>query len=193
MGNVTSLSNDEIKEIHEETGFSASQIRRLYSRFCHLDKDGKGHLERKDLRLIPELSVNPLGNRIIEAFFVDQNDSRRPVEQVDFLQFTRTLATFRRTEAKHSSELNTVDKKIEFVFRVYDIDRDGYISKDDLIHILRCLVGVSIAEEQVKGIAHRTLREADKDEDKLISLDEFKEALGNVDVKEKMSLRFLTA
>ena len=36
-------------------------------------------------------------------------------------------------------------------------------------------MGVSIAEEQVKGIAHRTLREADKDEDKLISLDEFKE------------------
>ena len=35
------------------------------------------------------------------------------MEQVDFLQFTRTLATFRRTEAKHSSELNTVDKKIE--------------------------------------------------------------------------------
>ena len=69
-------------------------------------------------------------------------------------------------------------------------------------------MGVSIAEEQVKGIAHRTLREADKDEDKLISLDEFKEvifvymvtplkcflqALGNIDVKEKMSLRFLTA
>jgi len=38
-------------------------------------------------------------------------------------------------------------------------------------------VGVSIAEEQVKGIAHRTLREADKDEDKLISLDEFKEVI----------------
>jgi len=36
-------------------------------------------------------------------------------------------------------------------------------------------VGVSIAEEQVKGIAYRTLREADKDEDKLISFDEFKE------------------
>ena len=36
-------------------------------------------------------------------------------------------------------------------------------------------MGVSIAEEQVKGIAYRTLREADKDEDKLISFDEFKE------------------
>lgn len=29
---------------------------------------------RKDLRLIPELAVNPLGNRIIEAFFVTTDE-----------------------------------------------------------------------------------------------------------------------
>lgn len=34
---------------------------------------------------------------------------------------------------------------------------------------------MSIPEEQVKGIAHRTIREADEDGDKLISFDEFKE------------------
>lgn len=36
---------------------------------------------------------------------------------------------------------------------------------------------MSIPEEQVKGIAHRTIREADTDGDKLISFDEFKEVL----------------
>lgn len=61
MGNVlTSLSREEITEVHQKTGckraivtnlwyiflvVSDSQIRRLYSRFCHLDKDGKGYLE----------------------------------------------------------------------------------------------------------------------------------------------------
>ena len=73
------------------------------------------------------------------------------LDQVNFLHFTQTLATFRRTEAKHSSQLNTVDQKIRckysflmhciclscdlVVFRVYDTDNDGFISKDDLIHV----------------------------------------------------------
>lgn len=34
---------------------------------------------------------------------------------------------------------------------------------------------MSVPEEQLKGIAHRTIREADVDGDKLISFDEFKE------------------
>ena len=36
---------------------------------------------------------------------------------------------------------------------------------------------MSIPEEQVKAIAHRTIREADEDGDKLISFDEFKEVI----------------
>jgi len=34
---------------------------------------------------------------------------------------------------------------------------------------------MSIPEEQVKCIAHRTIREADEDSDKMISFEEFKE------------------
>ena len=36
--------------------------------------DGHYFNRRKDLRLIPELAVNPLGNRIIEAFFVTTDE-----------------------------------------------------------------------------------------------------------------------
>ena len=80
-------------------------------------------------------------------------NTEKTLDQVDFLHFTQTLATFRRTEAKHSCQLSTVDQKIRcrcifslyiphnyvlctlVVFRVYDTDNDGYISKDDLIHV----------------------------------------------------------
>ena len=68
------------------------EVRRLYSRYAHLDKRSKGFLEsalrlphalrafkrpldpgrQQDLMLIPELASNPLGTRIIEAFFTDE-------------------------------------------------------------------------------------------------------------------------
>ena len=35
------------------------------------------------------------------------------------------------------------------VFQVYDTDRDGAISKDDLKHILHTMVGLHIPPEQV--------------------------------------------
>ncbi len=52
---------------------SASQIERLWSRFTSLDKQQKGYLTREDFLRIPELAINPLGDRIVHAFFRDSN------------------------------------------------------------------------------------------------------------------------
>ncbi|MFH4974436.1 hypothetical protein AB6A40_001145 [Gnathostoma spinigerum] len=73
MGNSSSLmlQEDEIQSIAEETGFSRNQIVRLYSRFLSLDKQGRGYLDRDDFLRIPELAINPLGERIIDAFFIE--------------------------------------------------------------------------------------------------------------------------
>lgn len=46
-----------------------SQIERLYSRFTSLDKADNGFLSREDFLRIPELAINPLGDRIVHAFF----------------------------------------------------------------------------------------------------------------------------
>ncbi|GAA6066840.1 calcineurin B homologous protein 1 [Tachysurus ichikawai] len=63
------LREEDIEEIKKETGFSHSQITRLYSRFHSLDKGENGALSREDFQRIPELAINPLGDRIINAFF----------------------------------------------------------------------------------------------------------------------------
>lgn len=48
---------------------TANQIERLWSRFTSLDKQQKGYLTREDFLRIPELAINPLGDRIVHAFF----------------------------------------------------------------------------------------------------------------------------
>ncbi|KIH50791.1 hypothetical protein ANCDUO_19127, partial [Ancylostoma duodenale] len=71
MGNSSSLMlrDEEIDEIAKETEFNRNQIVRLYSRFLSLDKKGQGFLSRDDFLNVPELAVNPLGDRIVDAFF----------------------------------------------------------------------------------------------------------------------------
>lgn len=90
------LQDDEIKLISEETGFSAAQIERLYSRFTALDKSGIcGSLSRQDFLRVPELAINPLCDRIVHMFFVDCDDDH---DRINFRQFMKVLATFRSSD-----------------------------------------------------------------------------------------------
>lgn len=97
MGNKSSLmlQDEEIKQIGEETRFSASQIEKLYSRFAHLDRSNCGFLSKNDLLSIPELATNPLCDRLIQIFFsdCDQED-----ERINFKQFIKVLALFRSND-----------------------------------------------------------------------------------------------
>lgn len=187
----TLLRDEEIEEVKKETGFSHSQITRLYSRFTSLDKGENGTLSREDFQRIPELAINPLGDRIINAFFPEGED------QVNFRGFMRTLAHFRPIEDNGKSTdgvfepLNSRSNKLRFAFQLYDLDKDDRISRDELLQVLRMMVGVNISDEQLGSIADRTIQEADQDGDSAISFAEFVKVLEKVDVEQKMSIRFL--
>ena len=49
------LSAEEVKVIKKETGFSEAQVKRLFRRFHHLDKGGKGYLTKEELLHIKEV------------------------------------------------------------------------------------------------------------------------------------------
>ncbi|CAH1261705.1 CHP1 [Branchiostoma lanceolatum] len=191
MGSRASLllRQEEIEEIQRETGFSHNQITRLYSRFTSLDKGQNGALSREDLLRIPELAINPLGERVVQLFFLEGED-----EQVNFCQYMRTLARFRPVDPNQKNNkdgVNSRDKKLEFAFRMYDLDQDNRISRDELLQVLRMMVGVNISEEQLGSIADRTILEADTDGDQRISFEEFSKAMERSEVEQKMSVRFL--
>jgi calcineurin B family protein 1 len=167
MGNSRSslqLQPEDIETIQEETGFNQRQIERLYSRFLGLDKQEKGHLSREDFLRIPELAINPLGDRIVHAFF---HESRKGEEdQVDFHDFLRVLAHFRPIR-RRETQLNSRREKLKFAFSMYDLDGDDYISKEELVAVLTMMVGANISTEQLVSIADRTLLEADLDKVRL--------------------------
>jgi len=204
MGNSRSslqLQQENIEQISEETGFTSNQIERLWSRFTSLDKQQKGHLTREDFLRIPELAINPLGDRIVHAFFRDSSNKDEEEggkfggasekEIVNFPDFVRVLAHFR--PIKKNAEKNKMNsRKLRFAFRMYDLDGDDKISKEELLAVLTMMVGANISEDQLVSIAERTIMEADDDKDNLISFDEFCKVLERTDVEQKMSIRFLS-
>ena len=187
MGNNTSvLTTENLDELHRETGFTHHQIKRLYMRFNALDKEDKGYLQMKDLQLIPELALNPLGTRIIQSFFELKGGPQ--CDSINFHQFVITLSCFQSAK-KDPAGIN--DAKIDFIFKCYDVSHTDKITKSDLVHVLRCMVGQHVSMDQTVAIAEKTLREGDKDEDGAISNAEFREALKDIDLEEKMTIRFL--
>ncbi|PVD25876.1 hypothetical protein C0Q70_13540 [Pomacea canaliculata] len=182
------LQEEEIEEIKAETGFSKNQILRLYSRFTSLDKSNNGCLRREDFLRIPELAINPLGDRIVHSFFAEGNDG----ETINFRQFMRVLARFRPLKKNiEKNTMNNRDEKLRFAFKMYDLDGDDKISRDELVQVLHMMVGANISEEQLGSIADRTIKEVDLDKDDFISFEEFVKAMTKVDVESKMSIRFL--
>ncbi|KAM4742340.1 calcineurin B homologous protein 2 isoform 2-T2 [Anableps anableps] len=160
------------QQLLQETGFSAAHLLRLHERFKLLDKDNRGHLRSEDLQV--ELSENPIGDRIVEAFFQPGQ------ETVDFPSFVRVLAHFRPTEKSRSRDgaqpepANSRNRKLKFAFRLCDRDRDGKISRAELLQVLREMLGLQVTEEQLQSIAERAIQEADLDKDDAISFDEFR-------------------
>lgn len=194
MGNRSTimLQRNEIEEIQKESGFTPNQIVRLYSRFTSLDKSNTGALSRADFLRIPELAINPLGDRIVHSFFRDCPD-----DQVNFRQFVKILAIFRpvKRHGSHSHALNdrnTKENKLKFAFQLYDLDEDSKISADEILAVLQMMVGVNIPDDQLESIAERTLQENDTDHDGFISLEEFCTAMEDSDVDNRLSLRFLS-
>ncbi|KAI8608253.1 hypothetical protein BC830DRAFT_1072235, partial [Chytriomyces sp. MP71] len=73
-------------------------------------------------------------------------------------------------------------------FKVYDMDRDGYISNGELFLVLKMMVGNNLKDQQLQQIVDKTIMEADKDGDGKISFEEFSKVVENTDIARQMTL-----
>lgn len=99
---------------------------------------------------------------------------------VDFQEFVSGLSAF--------SSKGNKEQKLRFAFKVYDIDRDGYISNGELFIVLKMMVGSNLKDQQLQQIVDKTIMEADLDHDGMISFEEFTKMVENTDVSMSMTL-----
>lgn len=83
--------------------------------------------------MIPELAMNPLVPRIVSMF-----------DGVNFRQFVSLLSVFSATAPK--------EEKVDFAFRIYDVDNDGVISLNDLVDLLQMMVGNNLDKATLEEV-----------------------------------------
>lgn len=103
--------------IHFEV--TANQIERLYSRFTSLDRGDLGTLSREDLLRIPELAINPLGERIVDLFHADSGNNS---DRINFLQFMRGLSKFRPIRQNKENKQNNRMEKVKCNYNLFNIN-----------------------------------------------------------------------
>mmetsp|Transcript_17257 Transcript_17257/g.41560 ORF Transcript_17257/g.41560 Transcript_17257/m.41560 type:complete len:174 (-) Transcript_17257:36-557(-) len=171
MGNQVVLSRDEI---HCIAHFSERDVKRLYNRFRALDADGNGQLDPSEILGVQEIAENPLVQRVISIFDVDQNGT------VSFIEFLVGLA---RLAAGTDEE-----QKLRFAFEVYDVNRDGFISNGDLFQVMKMMVADNLENSQLQQLVDRTIRDSDKDYDGKLSFEEFQNAVRSIKVAEQLTI-----
>jgi serine/threonine-protein phosphatase 2B regulatory subunit len=101
-------------------------------------QDNSGTIERDEFLALPQISSNPLATRMIAIFDEDGGGD------VDFQEFVSGLSAF--------SSKGNKEEKLRFAFRVYDIDRDGFISNGELFIVLKMMVGSNLKDQQLQQV-----------------------------------------
>ncbi|XP_026047379.1 calcineurin B homologous protein 2 isoform X3 [Astatotilapia calliptera] len=171
MGSSSSSRNKipNAQELMRQTGFSSAHLLRLHDRFESLDRDNRGYLSPDDFEALGGLAMNPIGGRIIEAFFSSGIPWTFPPLSGFWLISVQLTET--ETKKEHS--------------------KSSPAAGPGSSNVLRAMLGLQVTEEQLQSIAERAIQEADLDKDDAISFDEFKKSLEKMDIDTKMSVSFL--
>ncbi|KAF7483995.1 calcineurin subunit B type 2 [Marmota monax] len=152
--------------------FEPEEIKRLGRSFKKLDFDKSGTLSVNEFMSLPELQQNPLVKRVIDIFDTDGNG------EVDFTEFIRGTSQF--------SVKGDEEQKLMFAFRIYDVDKDGYISNGELFQVLKMMVGNNLKDWQLQQLVDKTIIIMDKDGDGKLSFEEFSAVVRDLEVHKKL-------
>uniref|UniRef100_A0A1I8FR70 EF-hand domain-containing protein n=1 Tax=Macrostomum lignano TaxID=282301 RepID=A0A1I8FR70_9PLAT len=192
------LAQYDVASIVSSTGLSASNVRQLHQRYCQLclrapatvafscrtaSRRAETSVPPSAAEAIPELSSNPLAERIVAAMFPGSADT------LTFPEFCSAVAVFRP-----ATDSDSRLAKVQFVYRMLAIEGNEFLTAFELCSLLQMmLVGNRLPLEQVQSIACRALSEVDKDKHNRITNKEFLEAMEGLDVEQRCPFHSISA
>lgn len=167
LSNISRKQRNRLfQELKDELNIGNEELEKLYDDWFSQSEDGQITKEMFEEGMRKFGITDPL---VIAQNFsaFDQNKDGK----IDFREFAISL----------SSILNgSIDEKIKFMFRSYDLDGSGTLSIDEVYNIFKITAttqGMNITEEELQNIVTETFKEMDENGDGQISFDEFKSAI----------------
>eukprot|EP01012_Entosiphon_sulcatum_P012586 TRINITY_DN17914_c0_g1_i2.p1 TRINITY_DN17914_c0_g1~~TRINITY_DN17914_c0_g1_i2.p1 ORF type:complete len:200 (+),score=51.92 TRINITY_DN17914_c0_g1_i2:33-632(+) len=153
-----------VETLRSESNFSPAQIEALYNRFTKLSssREDDGVISKDEFLDALGIKNSIIVDRIFHLFDSDGTGG------IDFREFVIGLSIL-----SCKADYNT---RLHFCFRLYDIDNNGYISKEELSQICdACLKqnDLIIPAQHLAALVDATFSLADTDGDGLISQTEF--------------------
>jgi len=150
--------------------FSAVEITSLLELFNKFSGGNKNRLERikfrDELHKSFQITDDFLMDRIFRAFDKGSKGYLRPE---DFVCGLSTLL------------MGVLEDQMKYCFQVYDLNSDGYISREEMFHLLKSTLVKQSTEEDpdegVKDLVETALKKLDCDHDGRISYADFKQAV----------------
>ena len=156
--NSSVLTDDDLQRLKGETDIKQKDIKKCHKKFNSLDKDKKGYVSINDIVAILEIENNPLKYHV--AQYMSNNNEN---EAISFEAFIKVIDIFKN---------NKTDKQYKFMFDLFDFDKDGKISSEDMLINFKLLLGNSLNEDQIKEIVDKTISEYSNDK-KFINYNDF--------------------
>ncbi|XP_077446651.1 calaxin-like [Stigmatopora argus] len=149
-------------------------LREFYSIIGQTTNTGKNTLDERKFRGILTnefgLTNNTIMERVFKTFDKDNDGFVNPKEWVE------GLCVFLR---------GTLDERIKYCFRVYDLSGDDYISREEMLLMVRnCLRlhGEEDPYDGIKDLVEITLKRMDHDNDDKLSFDDYAKSVKDLDI-----------
>lgn len=156
---------------------SQQEIEKLFQHFEKISglQEKDGVIDKKEFQQTLGLKDGLLASRLFALFDINNDGC------INFKEFVMAFSML-SPQATIDEKLKCIEISYLYVyyvvsFRIYDLDGDGFISKSELLNILKASLEqfiVELSDEDMEQLVEQTFKEVDLNGDGLISFDEYK-------------------
>jgi len=164
------LSNEQLVDLQKNTYFDKKELQQWYRGF--LKDCPSGQLDREEFgriykQFFPFGDPGEFADYVFDVFDENKNGT------IDFTEFICALSVTSRGQ---------LDEKLQWAFQLYDIDKDGFITYQEMLQIVRAIykmtgemVKLPEDEDTPEKRVDKIFANMDRDKDAKLTYEEFVE------------------